>query len=238
MTQPIHSGAPLPVFGVTGGPPVLGGQIGNDPSSGNIVITPTPGNATQIRKGAIPQTFQVYEYFNSNTDFSRISVNTQAGGPFQVAVETQPPSVIRDLQILTPGVVTIPHLQVPGPRFGVGGVVSSPSTTSASFVDMPDMSITFTLAIATTVFMWFTGAFVSTAIGNQVATAFVLDNGTPFATNIFQTKVAGPNNAEALSNNWIINGLVAGTHTLKMQWSVQSGTLSNVGGIRYLTMFG
>lgn len=108
MTQPPFSGAPVPVSGVTGGPAVLGGQVSNDPSSGNVVISPNPGNALQIRKSSTPQAFQVYEYFNSNTDYSRISLNTQSGGPFQLAVETAPGSVIRDLQLIATGNILIP----------------------------------------------------------------------------------------------------------------------------------
>jgi len=117
MTQPINSGAPTPVQGVTGGPPVLGGQIGSDPVSGNVVINPNPGNAVQLKKS--PSAFDVFEYFNSNTDYSRLSMTTALGGPDQVGIVSQPPSVTRDLQILASGNghVTIPALLFPSPQF-------------------------------------------------------------------------------------------------------------------------
>jgi hypothetical protein len=112
MTQPPYSGAPNPVTGVTGGPPVLGGQLGNDPNSGNVVINPNPGNAVEVRKS--PSAFNVYEYFNSNTDYARIGLATALGGPEVIGVQAQPPSVNRDLQIVAAGSghVIIPALQI------------------------------------------------------------------------------------------------------------------------------
>lgn len=235
--QPINSGAPQPVAGVTGGPPVLGGQISNDPNDGSVVVSPNPGNVLQIRKGSQPTALQVYEYSHSPTDFSRLALNSQAGGPFQLAVETQPPTVVRDLQILAPGVVTIPNLQVPGPRVWVPGVAINPSTTSTTPVDMPDMVATFNLNVQTTVFAWFSFASTLNAVGNQVAVGFVIDGGAIQAQNIYQAK-ALPNNTENLSTFIVYTGLLPGSHTIKVQWSCQSGTLTAVGGVRYLAVFG
>jgi len=112
MTQPPNSGAPQPVQGVTGGPPVLGGQIGNDPNTGNVVINPNPGNAVEIKKS--PSAFNVYEYFNSNTDNSRLTLATALGGPDVMGIVSAPTSVNRDLQIVASGngVVRIPALQL------------------------------------------------------------------------------------------------------------------------------
>lgn len=107
MTQPPFSGAPVPVPGVTGGPPVLGGQIGNDPNDGSVVISPNPGQVLQVRKGNNPTALQVYEYFHTSTDYSRIALNSQTNGPFQLAVETAPTSVIRELDINANGVIRI-----------------------------------------------------------------------------------------------------------------------------------
>lgn len=101
MTQPINSGAPQPVSGVTGGPPVLGGQIGNDPNSGNVVINPNPGNAVEVR--ASPSTFNVYEYFHTSTDNVRIALETALNGPEFIGIRTAPPAIARDLQIGTTG---------------------------------------------------------------------------------------------------------------------------------------
>lgn len=148
--QPPSSGAPVPVAGVTGGPPVLGGQISNDPNTGNVVIAPNPGQVLQVRKGNNPTALQVYEYFHTNTDYSRIALNSQTNGPFSLAVETAPSTVIRALQLnangnlliatanvtLTPTLLTVPNLTATGNINAVGagfsGNVSAANLTFAS----------------------------------------------------------------------------------------------------------
>lgn len=104
--QPINSGAPQPVQGVTGGPGLPQGVASVDGTTGNVQISP-PSNTIQQKKGASPQSFQVYEFDAGTTNFSRISLNAQTGGPFQLAVETQPPSLIRGLQINAGGTLFI-----------------------------------------------------------------------------------------------------------------------------------
>jgi len=100
MTQPINSGAPQPVQGVTGGPGLNNGSASIDPGTGNIVFTP-PGNAVEIKKS--PSAFNLYEYFNSNSDYTRLQLATAVGGPESVLVQSQPTSVVRDLRIGTLG---------------------------------------------------------------------------------------------------------------------------------------
>lgn len=105
MTQPQVqplSGIPTPVVGVTGGQGLPQGVASVEGSTGNVVITP-PSNVVQFRKGDIPQALQVYEYFHSNTDFSRIEMVAQTGGPFLLGVQTAPNTVIRGLDIVASG---------------------------------------------------------------------------------------------------------------------------------------
>jgi len=130
MTQPPNSGAPTPVQGVTGGPAVLGGQIGNDPSSGNVVINPNPGNAVEIKKS--PSAFNVFEYFNSNTDNSRLTLATALGGPDIIGIISAPTSVIRNLQITASG----------------SGIIQLMSPTSTTFPLTVDAGVTGTAYIA------------------------------------------------------------------------------------------
>jgi hypothetical protein len=106
MTQPVGSGAPAPVQGVTGGPGLPQGVASVDGTTGNVVISP-PNNTVQFRKTDSPQSLQIYEYFHNPTDFARVSLNAQTGGPFQLAVETEPPSVIRGLEINAGGTLFI-----------------------------------------------------------------------------------------------------------------------------------
>lgn len=100
MTQPINSGAPLPVQGVTGGPGLNNGSASIDSGTGNIVLTP-PGNAVEIKKA--PSAFNVYEFFNSNVDNVRLTMQTATGGPEFIGVQAAPTSVARDLVIGTTG---------------------------------------------------------------------------------------------------------------------------------------
>lgn len=101
MTQPPFSGAPAPVQGVTGGPGLPQGVASVDGTTGNVIVAP-PNNTIQFKKTDTPQSLQVYEYSHSTTDFARISLNAQTGGPFQLAVETAPAGTLRDLAILSP----------------------------------------------------------------------------------------------------------------------------------------
>jgi hypothetical protein len=102
VTQPPGSGQPKPVQGVTGGPGLPQGVASVDGSTGNVVISP-PNNTVQFRKTDSPQALQIYEYFHSTIDFARVSINAQTGGPFELAVETEPPGVVRGLDISAGG---------------------------------------------------------------------------------------------------------------------------------------
>jgi hypothetical protein len=102
MTQlpsPPNSGQPVPVLGVTGGPPVFAGQISNDPNDGTVVIAPNPGNVTQFRKGTIPQAIQIYETFTNNTNYIRLGLYATIGGPFRIVTENSGSGVARPLQL-------------------------------------------------------------------------------------------------------------------------------------------
>lgn len=102
MTQPINSGAPAPVQGVTGGPGLNPGVAGVEGSTGNVVITP-PSNTFQLRKGDSPQSLQVYEFYHSNLDNVRIELLTATGGPEFIGVRAAPAGVVRNLRVGTTG---------------------------------------------------------------------------------------------------------------------------------------
>lgn len=102
MTQPIGSGAPAPVSGVTGGPGLPQGVASVDGGTGNVIISP-PSNTIEQKKTNVPQSLLVYEYFGSNTDFVRIGLQTQTNGPEFIGVTVAPAGVIRDLTIGTTG---------------------------------------------------------------------------------------------------------------------------------------
>lgn len=117
MTEPINSGAPDPVFGVIGGPVAGGGGV-IDNNTGNIILSP-PGNTTQFQAGSNPQAIQVYEYFVSATDYSRISIVAQTGGPFLIAVETAPAGIARGLIISATGPIQFSSTAIESQAFAV-----------------------------------------------------------------------------------------------------------------------
>lgn len=95
MTIPF-SGIPAPVQGVTGGQGLPQGVAAIEGDTGNVVFTP-PSNVLQLRKGAIPQSLQIYETYTSATDFIRIEIEANSGGPFRVRTEQQGSGIARPL---------------------------------------------------------------------------------------------------------------------------------------------
>jgi hypothetical protein len=257
-------------MGVTGGPGINQGTASVDPDTGALVIHPDPANVTQFRKGGTPQAIQIYEYFNTNADYSRVAINALAGGPFQLDVETAPGGVARNLQIASQGgnvILTsqgfsweyvggiyrpqvdatqdigdathrVRNLYLSGSlagavaRYSANGVASSPSTTSTTYADMPDMQINFTTTTVSSVLCMFAFSATGSVVGNGYSIIFNLDGNIQGAQS-FQAK-AVPNNAEVSAATYLFTGVTAGAHVLKMQWAVQSGTLTCVGGLRNL----
>lgn len=152
MTQPVGSGAPAPVQGVTGGPGLPSGVAGVEGGTGNVVITP-PSNTFQLRKGDSPQALQVYEFYHSATDNVRIELLTAVGGPEVIGVRAAPAGTTRDLQIVTSGNgrVTIPALQLPYSQalitsLSVSSAVQTTLSTWGSFVNPQPTVIVATAA--------------------------------------------------------------------------------------------
>jgi len=100
MSPVAGSGIPTPVAGVTGGQGLPAGVAAVDGSTGNVVIQP-PNNVIQQQKGAIPQTFQVYETFTNNSNYIRVSLSATAGGPFRLRTEFAGSGVARPLVLGT-----------------------------------------------------------------------------------------------------------------------------------------
>jgi hypothetical protein len=94
----MFSGIPAPVQGVTGGQGLPQGTASIEGSTGNVVITP-PSNVLQLRKGAIPQSLQIYETYSSATDYIRLSVSSNTGGPFRIRTEEAGSGVARPLNL-------------------------------------------------------------------------------------------------------------------------------------------
>lgn len=221
MTQPINSGAPQPVQGVTGGPGINQGTASVDPGTGALVFHPQPANVVQVR-GSTPGAFQVYEYFHTNTDFARLSLNAQVGGPFQLAVETQPPTVHRGLQII-PAPIT---------AFEAVGIVNNITATAPTvFTTITDMSLAFTTPAISTLLCWYSMSWFASVVGADVQFRLLLDG----ATTLSNLVVASMNARwQGLSYMGSAMNVGVGSHTIVAQWSVGSGDLSGNGIMRTL----
>lgn len=135
--QPPQSGAPTPVMGVTGGPGINNGTASIDPSNGALVFHPQPANVVQVR-GSTPGAFQVYEYFHTNTDFSRLTLEAQTGGPFIIAAETDPTTVIRGIDLNTAGgplIVTASQTQFSSDIVAGGNITASGGVVNATTIN-------------------------------------------------------------------------------------------------------
>jgi len=211
--QPINSGAPLPVSGVTGGPGVLAGQIANDPGTGNVVINPNPGNAVEVKKS--PSQFNVYEYFNTNTDFARLALATALGGPEVIGVQAQPGSVNRDLQIVASG---SGHVTIPALQLQFGSIVSSANTalTAGGYVPIPGSTQTLTAGVYLLMAEGsFTGT-VNTALGLIIAPTTTGTSGAPNILSILGSGAAlvGTAVGNAYTSIQGIATVAAGTYQL------------------------
>lgn len=129
--QPINSGAPVPVQGVTGGPGINQGTASVDPGTGALVFHPAPANVVQIR-GSTPGAFQVFEFSNSTTNFSRLGINAATGGPFVIDTETGTTSpVVRDLVVRASGTLFLEAGNAPQWSINNAGSLVPVSATQA-----------------------------------------------------------------------------------------------------------
>lgn len=103
----------------------------------------------------------------------------------------------------------------------VKGVTSSPTTTSTSYVDLTDMSITITTG-ASPVLILFSGSFRNSASGNRNFAIIDIDGTNKTESQrCAETSTAGFE--DVISTSWIEN-VSAGSHTFKIEWKTDSGT--------------
>lgn len=101
----------------------------------------------------------------------------------------------------------------------VAASTSSPTTTSASQVDLPDMTITRVTPETATIMLFFQGVFLCSVAGQDINLSIVMD-GNAQSTAALRVPVA---NYYMPISMWALVSLAAGTHTAKMQWSVTGG---------------
>jgi hypothetical protein len=112
----------------------------------------------------------------------------------------------------------------------IAGSTSDPTTTSASFVDLPDMTISLTSA-GGPIALWFSGTFSISVTTAVAQIAFGLD-GTDVG-GMFVPQPGAANQIMHAGNLYLATGLSVGAHTLKCRWNTCSGTLNANGTARY-----
>ena len=112
------------------------------------------------------------------------------------------------------------------------GATNNPTTTSGAFVDVPEMALTMTTT-GGDVLAWFTTAAQPTILSAICTFSFKVDAGG----NVFQNPASQPASTSALcavSLVGVFTGLSAGSHTFKVQWATNAGTLQAYATLRYL----
>jgi hypothetical protein len=111
------------------------------------------------------------------------------------------------------------------------GSTSAPSTSSTSMVDLTDMSVTLTTT-GGKLDCSFVGGFQIGAVPNGISVQIVVDGSL-----VDKAMTAGYQNAntnQVISVNALSGALSAGSHTVKVQWSVTGGTGTATGTGRTL----
>jgi hypothetical protein len=101
------------------------------------------------------------------------------------------------------------------------GATSGPTTTSGSYVDLTDMSVTLTTT-GGDLLVWFSSAVTHTTGGQYIFLGLQLDAGGMVADRNIQAPAAGY--AAVISTFHRFTGVSAGSHTVKGRWLTQSAT--------------
>jgi hypothetical protein len=100
------------------------------------------------------------------------------------------------------------------------GSTNSPTTTSTTMVDMPEMTMTFTPAVTSDVYIWFNGVITLAATGYCLA-QLVIDGGAVALGYL----TGPPSNGSTLTLAYLQQNMTAAAHTVKVQWSSPTGAV-------------
>jgi hypothetical protein len=203
-------------------------------------------NASQVQSGILPVArggtganlsvssggafnFVRQSTFNGPFDVSRIAaadlsaaIFVAAGASHAAGAVPDPGATAHPNQPYYPGDDAAWHKPL-GRLLAVSSVSTDESTPSASFVDLATAdTITFSVDGTSDVLIEYTCEFYNTGI-NNCNLQIMLDGTAQTATNIvFQATVANAGLAGHL--DYVLTGLAAGSHTVKMQHAVSGGT--------------
>ena len=117
-----------------------------------------------------------------------------------------------------------------GPQVShVDGATSGPTTTSTSYVDLTDITVTITTG-ANPVLILFSGDFASTSAGGNIYVIIEID-GVDQADSERTISIDNVNYQYSVATTWLTTA-TAGSHTFKIQWKVSGGTGTATGTSR------
>jgi len=115
------------------------------------------------------------------------------------------------------------------------GVTSAPTTTSATYVDLTDMSVTVTTSGGDLVAM-LSATLINGTAANNTALALSLDGATEVADQWSQKGLASSRTPFSIQYRW--TSVAAGSHTIKGRWkSPNESTIQADTTLRTLTVF-
>lgn len=117
----------------------------------------------------------------------------------------------------------------------VKGTTTGPNTTSATFVDIPDMTITFTPTVVTDAWAIFTTNFQNSSNTALAEVQIVLD-GAAVSPLLFVPQDSAASNVQAFAAQVFLPALSAAAHTVKVQWLTPAGTLGSTQLTRAFTV--
>lgn len=113
------------------------------------------------------------------------------------------------------------------------GVTDSPTTTSTTFVTATEMTVTLTTT-GGDLAVWFSTSMENGTLGAAVLIGISLDGAATVAIRRMVTAAAGQDIPMATSH--VFTGVSSGSHTVRGQWRVSSGTGTLTGVERSLTV--
>jgi hypothetical protein len=118
-----------------------------------------------------------------------------------------------------------------GQSTSVVGSASAPTTTSATYVDLTDMSATLTTRGGDLVVL-FCGSFAHTGAGNSITVGLSLDAATEVADMPINEMSANLGFSIATATRF--SGVAAGSHTIKARWKTNGATATALATARYM----
>ena len=126
------------------------------------------------------------------------------------------------------GAVTSLKLTSRAIPFGHTNNPDEEATISTTWVDMPDMSVSITLARTSHIIIMFSATAYVEVLGNSIMVRVIADEAMPDEAIPYPVEIVLTKGTEltkgTYSFTWNLPDVSAGTHTVKIQWLVSGGT--------------